>query len=129
MTSQVSHAQGQLLAQVVPGVTTPVTLFTAGELRVEVTLITVANRNGGNVTLNLYHDDDGTVFDATTDLGERQLSPTDQPPTFQAQHAGSGIMISPGGSLGVEVSQANDVTISVYGVTETLAERVRPGVR
>jgi hypothetical protein len=34
-------------------------------------------------------------------------------------------MIQPGGSLGIEVSVAGNANINVYGVTETLAERVR----
>ena len=129
MTVGLTHAQGQLVAQVRPAVITPVTLFTASELRTEITLIMAANRNGGNVTLNLYHDDDGLVFDATTQIMEQQLSATSSGVLFQAQHPGSGIFINPNGSLGVDISAANDVTISVYGVTETLADRVRPGVR
>jgi hypothetical protein len=131
MTYQVSHAQGELLAQINPGVITPVLLYQqpAGVqgLRTEVTLIEVCIF--APVIVTLYHDDDGVIYDPTTALFCRNYTaiPTqvDRHPYFQAQHPGSGIMIQPGGSLGIEVSVAGNANINVYGVTETLAERVR----
>lgn len=132
MTFQVSHAQGQLLAQLNPGVTTPVLLFQqpAGAnrtLRTEVTLIEVCIF--APVVITLYHDDDGTTFDSTTAVFCRDYTaiPTqvDRHPYFQGQHPGSGIMLAPDGALGIEVSVAGNANINVYGVTETLAERVR----
>lgn len=127
MIGGVSHAQGELLAQVAPSVTTPVTIYTADELRTEITLITIALRSA--MAIDLYHDDDGTTYDATTQLaaivfGAIPALPDDAK-LFQAQHPGSGIMIKPGGSLAVAIGTANDATINVYGITETLAERVR----
>ena len=129
MTSSLSHAQGELLAQVRPGVTTPVTLFEAGELRTEVTLIMVGHVGSGGVIMHLYHDDNGVAYSAANEICHKTISPTDDCLLFQAQHPGSGIMIKSGGSLGVEIDTANDLVFSVYGVTETLADRVRPGVR
>lgn len=128
MTWNVTHAQGELLAQVRPSVTTPVVLFTAGELRAEITLIaiTIIEGGGANRSIQLYHDDDGTTFNDDTIIANVQRSPNDPlAEAFQAQHPGSGIHIRPGGSLGVQVDTANEVNISVYGITETLAERVR----
>jgi|Cruoilmetagenom7_1024161.scaffolds.fasta_scaffold218810_2 hypothetical protein len=125
MTYQVSHAQGELLAQVRPGVTTPITLFAADELRVEITLV-LAVVTAGTVAIDFFHDDDGTTYDNTTIIGAISKAKAGEPiGAFQAQHPGSGIMIKPGGSLGVQIDSADDATISVYGVTETLAERVR----
>ena len=125
MTYNVSHAQGEQLAQLRPAVTTPVTLFTAQELRVEVTLLIICNHAGGAVQVNVYHDDDGTTYDSSTMLVDRNVAQDDIETYFQAQHPGSGIHIKPGGSIGVQVASANDVTFTLYGVTETLAERVR----
>ena len=58
-------AQGQLLAQLRPGVTTPVNAFSvaADGLRTEITLISAAVLAAGNKDITLYHDDDGTTFD------------------------------------------------------------------
>jgi len=123
--SSLNHAQGQLLAQVQPAVTTPVVLFQAGELRTEVTLVFTCNHDAGNVTIEFFHDDAGTTFDHAHKLSQVQLAPNDPDKFFQSQHPGSGIMISPGGALGIKVSAINAVTVTVYGITETLAERVR----
>lgn len=125
MTYNVSHAQGEQLAQLRPSVTTPVTLFTASELRVEVTLLVICNHTGGAVAVNVYHDDDGTTYDSTTMLVDRSVLQDDPEFAFQAQHPGSGIHIKPGGSIGVRTATADDVTFTLYGVTETLAERIR----
>lgn len=131
MSFQISHAQGELLAQVRPGVITPVTAFTAGELRVEITLIlctidpAAVLSTAGQTDVALYHDDDGTTYDQTTIiLSETRLQLLQENTLFQAQHPGSGIMVKPGGSLGVEIADADDVTFSFYGITETLADRV-----
>ncbi len=126
MTSAISHAQGELLAQVHPGVTTAVTLFQSQDLRTEITLIAAAIREGGGATkVLIYHDDNGTTYNDTTLISGETPVEDDADFIFQAQHPGSGIHIKPGGSLGVKVDKANEITFSVYGVTETLAERVR----
>ena len=127
MTWNVTHAQGELLAQVRPSNTSAQTLFKAGELRAEITLIIATIIEGGSSTeVRLYHDDSGNdVYnDDTVLIGETKVD-TDTDNAFQAQHPGSGIHIKPGGSLGVKVDNANQVNFSVYGITETLAERVR----
>jgi len=120
-----NHAQGELLAQVNPSVTSAGGLFVTQELRVEVTLILVVNRNAGAQLCSIYHDDDGTTYSAATEILRRSIPAGVSEIVFQAQHPGSGIMMLPGGSLGAQVAAANDLTISVYGITETLAERVR----
>lgn len=128
MTQQISHAQGELLAQLRPGGTSPVLLYQGLQLRTEVTLIKVSPNAAVNVIL--YHDDDGATFDATNELCRLNYSgilteAAPRSPFFQAQHPGSGIHISPGGALGVEISVASAAIINVYGITETLADRVR----
>ena len=128
---QFSHAQGLLLAQFRPGVTTPVTAFTASALRTEITLITAAIDPAavlttvGQMDIAIYQDDDGTTYDQTTILfSETRLQLLQDSIVFQAQHPGSGIMLAAGGSIGVETTDANDVTFNIFGITETRAARI-----
>lgn len=121
------HGKGQLLAQVRPGVTSAVELFKAAELPVEVTLIMAAIVDSAlaNTTVEMFHDDSGSdTWDATTMVLVKQLDRTAGMVLFQATHAGSGIMLNANGSLGVAVGDANDVVLSVYGVTEDRAQQV-----
>lgn len=134
MSFNITHAQGELLAQVRPGVTTPVSAFTAGTLRAEITLIKAAIDPAavltvaGQLNVALYHDDSGgSTFDQTTIIeSETRLQLLQNAILFQAQHPGSGILIKPGGELAVQTDNADDVTFSIYGITETLSERL-PG--
>ena len=118
-----SHAQGEQLAQITPAVTTAVTLFQASTLRTEITLLFACNHNAGAIVIELFHDDNGTTYDNTTKIGQISSSPNDADIVFQAHHPGSGITVKPGGSIGVKIDAANDVTFSVYGISEHVAER------
>lgn len=135
MSIGVAHAQGVLLAQVRPGVTTPVIAFAAGELRTEIVLIrAIPDSAQFPVIMRVYHDDSGgSTFDQSTIIGQVNYTALATQPArsnfFQAQHPGSGIMVQPGGEIAVAVDKANGGTFSIYGITETLAERVRPGVK
>ncbi len=127
------HAQGELLAQVRPGVTTPVLTFTAGELRTELTLLLAAIDPGatlstpGELNIAIYLDNAGSsTADLTTIVfTETRLQLLQENIVFQAQHAGSGLHLRKGGQLYVQTDNANAVTFSVFGITETLAESVR----
>jgi hypothetical protein len=123
----ISHAQGELLAQVRPGVTTPVTLFQASKLRVEVVLILLA-LDTGTADISLYHDDTGTTYTNSNRIALMTRTLLLDPRIFQAQHPGSGIMIKPSGSLGIATSVASVLTASVYGITESIADRIRGAV-
>jgi hypothetical protein len=128
---------GELLAQIRPGVTTPLLAFTGSELRTEITLILATIDPAavlttlGQVDIALYHDDaGGSTFDQTTIIfSETRLQLLQENIVFQAQHPGSGIHIKPNGEIAVQTTDATDVTFSLYGITETLAERVRAGAR
>ena len=128
----VSHAQGELLGRVVPvAANTPETLFKAGELRTEITLFIIAQAPlSGNQTAEvvIFHDDTGEdVYDATTAIGISVIDRTAAggfTTVLQAQHPGSGIHISPGGSIGVQSSRAGETAFTVYGITETRADRI-----
>ena len=134
-SSPAGFSEGQLFAQVQPGVITPVLAYKVPAspqgLRTEITLIK-APVIAGTPILSLYHDDSGAdTFNASTLIcqitrGVAPVTPFDNI-LFQAQSVGSGIFIKPGGSLGIQVSVASAATFSIYGITETLAvERVRP---
>lgn len=125
-------AQGQQLAQLRPSVTTPVTLYQVpaapAGLRVELTLLFVALRDGASSTeINIFHDDDGTTYNDDTIIAGETKVDTDTDNIFQAQAVGGGIFVKAGGSIGVQVNNANDVNFTLYGITEQLAvERIRP---
>ena len=128
MAFNISHAQGELLAQLRPSVTTAVTLYTSAELRTEVTLLIaciVPSAVSDDLDVTVYHDDDGTSYvDDTAIMHETRLKLLQDGRLIQAQHPGSGIVIKPGGSIGVQTSVADEVTFSLYGITETLADRL-----
>lgn len=123
-----SHAQGELLGQLRPANTTAATIFTADELRVEITLILACPRSGttGATDIDIYHDDDGSTYDDDSIIFAGQVSDNGNSLVFQAQHPGSGIMVKPGGTLGVKTSVASEINFLVYGITESIADRVRP---
>jgi len=133
MTYQVSHAQGELLGRVRPGVTTPVQLFKASELRTELTLLLIAQApiSGSNTAdIVIFHDDSGSdIYDGTTAIAAFTYDKTTAggfvTGVFQAQHPGSGIMLAANGSIGVSTNQVDETVFTCYGITETLAERVR----
>ena len=133
MTYQVSHAQGQLLGRVRPGVITPVQLFKASDLRAEITLLLIAQApiTGSNTAdIVIFHDDSGAdVYDVDTAIATFTYDKTTAggfvTGVFQAQHPGSGILIAPQGSIAVQTSQVDETVFSCYGITETIAERVR----
>lgn len=116
-------AQGELLGRVQPDGTSPVPIFTA-TMRTEIMLI-VAVVLSDSPDISVYHDDDGVLFDSTTQIFLRPGSAGDGPFIFQAPTAGGGIFVRPGGVIAVQTSVAEAVTFSVYGITATLAERVR----
>lgn len=131
----VSHAMGELLAQVRPGVTTPVLAYEGGGLRTEITLILavvdplVVLNTVGQTDIAIYQDDDGgSTFDQSTIIwSETRLQLLQEPDVWNARHPGSGIHVKPGGQIAVQSADADDVTFSIYGITETRAERTSRG--
>ncbi len=129
----ISHAMGELLAQVRPGVTTPVLAYTASDLRTEITLIlavvdpVAVLSTVGQTDIAIYQDDDGgSVADQSTIIwSETRLQLLQEPDVWNAEHPGSGIHMKPGAQLYVQTADADDVTFSIYGITETRAERRR----
>ena len=121
-----SFAPGVLLGRVRPNVLTPVVLVPVTEIRTEITLILVS-RTTDNTLITIYHDVGGATFDTSNEIitDARTIALGANYPVFQSQGPGTGIMLEIGDSLGVEAGVVDDVVVSAYGVTQTLAERVR----
>lgn len=118
-----AHGQPELLAQITPNGTSPVELLAARDIRVEVTLILATNTGVGAVIARIFHDDDGSTRDDTTEIIRKSIAVNSSEVLFQAQHPGSGIPVKKAGTLGAQISVADDVTLSLYGVTENIAVR------
>lgn len=60
---------GKQLAQVRPGVTSPVSLYSPGaNIETQITAIIICNTTAAVASFSLYHDDDGTTYDADSQL-------------------------------------------------------------
>ena len=133
MSYNISHAQGELLAQLRPANTLPNAIYQTPELRTEITLILapLIPSAGASVNVSIWHDRDGTstFTDDTLIWYETRTLLTQSPLLFQAQHPGSGIMLERDAQLAVGVSVANEVNFSLYGITETLSDRMSSNVR
>lgn len=110
-------ASGSLLAQTRPSGTTAATAYTA-TARTEITRLVIANVSGSSATCRLFHDDDGTTYDQTTALlydatiaGGESLVWGDNPD-------GAGIIVAPGGTIGVRTGTASAFTFTLYGITQ-----------
>ena len=98
-------------------------LVSGAELAVEVTRIQIVNNGANTVTVELYHDDDGTTYDATSKIRTYYLTATGAAgdmAELAAQIPGGGISISPDGNLAVEATGTSpDVTVTAYGITDS----------
>ncbi len=119
------NAQGSLLAQVRPSGTSAVTGFTAENLLTELTLIVICNTTGSAANFSIFHDDDGTTFDQSTALVYAKSLAANTYEVVRIASPSSGIMIQPGGSVGVQSGTGNALTFSIYGLTANTAPVVR----
>ena len=114
-----NFASGFQVAQSRPSGTSAVSVFTA-TMPTEITRVVVCNTTGGAVSASLYHDDDGSTFDATTALMEAaSIAANDR--IEIAMRVGSGIMVRKDGQIGVKTSSANALTFTLYGGTANVA--------
>lgn len=111
---------GFQIAQVRPGVTTTVSAFTASMLT-QVTRIVISNTTGTAANASVFHDDDGSTFDATTALLFAKSVPANDTITIEAQSENSGIGIAKNGQIGVQTGTASALTFTLYGVTQSRA--------
>lgn len=111
------QAQGTLLAQVRPAVSTPVTAFVAS-MRTEVTRIRVCSVSTGNRTFRIYHNDSGGGF--TDDNALWYDYPCNSSSVFDwgSGAMNAGISIKPGGVIGIRSDLTSGLTFSFYGVSQ-----------
>ncbi len=88
----------------------------------EVTRVVVCNVSGGAATYRLHHDANGAVYDATNAVRWDVSVPVGEFSDFVAESEGAGLQMEAGDSIGGQISAANALTISIYGVTERVAE-------
>lgn len=113
-----NFASGSQLAQARPAGTAAVSAYTA-TLRTEINLIVIANTTGSSANFSIYHDDDGSTFDASTALYEANAlaANTSLRLVFEP---GSGIMVNRGGQIGIKSGTGNALTFTIYGTTASL---------
>lgn len=117
-------AQGSQLAQLRPGDTANATAYTA-VIDTEVTKIVICNTTGSPVAARVFHDDDGTTFDQTTALYYDKSVPANDTIVLEAATLGAGVQVQIGGSIGVRSATGSALTFTIYGVTASIADRVR----
>jgi len=123
------YAKGQLLGRASPSVTTPVTVFTAS-MRTEITVILLACTGASSTDIVIFHaTDTPPTYDATTTIINSTRVTTDTDLIFQSPAPGSGVHLALGDSIGLSASVINNVTISLYGITETIAPQPTRGSR
>lgn len=110
-------AAGLQIAQNRPAGTSAISVYTAA-LRTEVTTIAICNTTASAARFSLYHDDDGSTFDATTALNFDQEIAGKSTVYIQSESVGTGVIVAIGGQIGVQTDTANALTFSVYGGIE-----------
>ncbi len=114
----VGQITSKLLAQTRRTATGTATSYTAPSgTTTTIRTITIVNNDTSEAhNIRIYHDDDGTTYDATTAI----YRDSDQPVESTTPLWGLEITVASGGSIGVEVSTGTpDVTFSFYGDEET----------
>lgn len=112
-------ASGFQVAQSRPSGTTATSVYTA-PIVTEITRIIICNTTGTAANYSLYHDDDGSTFDATTALYETVSLAANSTVDISAE-LGAGLMVSKDGQIGVKTGTANALTFTIYGVTGDIA--------
>lgn len=91
--------------------------FTA-TLLTEITRVVVCNTTGTAAAMSIYHDDNGSTFDATSALYEAKSVPANDTIEIKAESIGGGFMVSAGGQIGVKTGTASALTFTLYGITQ-----------
>lgn len=111
------EAKGKQLGQARPSDTSAASIYSpdAEEINTEITLIVVCNVSGAARTFRIFHDENGTTYDATTALFYD--TPLNADETIEIPYEeGSGIwMRDPSGNLAVRSDSGNGITFTVYG--------------
>lgn len=124
-------AQGILLAQVAPSATAMAEILAAaGNPRMEITCIVVANTTGTAATFNLCHDYDANgspSFGKDNALWWDKSVPANDSFVWEANFGGGGIPVGKVGSLGLQIGTADALTVTIYGVQNRV--QMQPGLQ
>lgn len=114
--AEIESKIGKQLGQLRPANTTAASLYSPGSnMDVHITLLIVCNTTGSAATFRLFHDEDGTTYDATTALYyDKSVSNGDV--VVISYNDNNGIwMGNSSGNLAVRTDTGNALTFTVYG--------------
>ena len=112
MPTDNSGWRGKQLGQLRPANTTAATIYTpADRFNVNITSITIANTSGSAATYRLFHDEDGTTYDATTALKWDINLPADTSVEIDLNLW----MADVAGNIAVRTSVNSALTFTLYG--------------
>ena len=102
------------IIQARPTGTTPVVAYTAA-LVTEITTLLICNSTTADATFSLYHDDEGTGATEDTVLYHTVTVAGGRTTVISGQYPGTGISLTPGGTISVQSSVALALTFTAYG--------------
>lgn len=101
------------LGQLRPANTTAASLYTLpANTRTKVESIIICNQSGGAVTFRLFHDVDGTTYDATTALLYDIVLDSDTTVSFDPANLW---LENTSGNIAVRTSSNSAITFTMYG--------------
>lgn len=124
MSTSGDHAQGALLGQLRPADTAQNLLFTA-KMRTEISRLLICNNTAAGVTFRVFHRNPPTVAGLDNALFYDKVIAANDTFVLDANSLGSGIQMESDDELVVVSGTAGALTFSAYGITESLAARVR----
>ena len=98
-----------------PSSTTAATAYTASTTT-EITRIIICNTTASAAAASVFHDDDGATYSEATALAFGTSIPANGILEISFDLSGGGIIVSPGGTIGVKTGTSSALTFSVYGI-------------
>lgn len=119
-----NNASATLLAQYTASDALANTVFTAAGVQVEVTRVVVCNTSASPVAFSIFHDNTGSAtHDATTALYFGKSLAANDSFTLEITGPNGGIHIKSGGTIGFTDASSGDLTLSLYGISQSIAGR------
>lgn len=109
---------GSQLGQLRPAVTTPVSIYSpAVDIEAQLTQLIIANSTTSPAAFSMYHDDDGTVYDADTILYPEIIVNPKNAISLPLSKVFANVAA---GNFAVQTDTANALTFTLYGLEKTL---------
>lgn len=119
------NASASLLAQYTAADALANEVFKASDsLQAEITRIVICNTGAGSANASIFHDDSGSssFVAGTALLFAVPVTNGAAPLEIYTQGPNGGFHIAKGGQIGFTDSSSGDLTISIYGMTQTAFE-------